>query len=46
MKRRRYDEPQIVFALQQAEADTWVGEIWRKLGVAGHARRLWGIPAQ
>ncbi len=35
MKRRRYAEPQIVFALQQAETGAWVGDIWRKLGVAG-----------
>ena len=34
MKRKRYTEPQIVFALQQAEAGTTVGEICRKMGVA------------
>ena len=34
MKRKWYTEPQIVFALQQAEAGTTVGEIGRKMGVA------------
>jgi len=34
MKRKRYTEPQIVFARQQAEAGTPVGDICRKLGVA------------
>ena len=33
MKRKRYAEPQIVFALQQAEAGTMVGEICRNMGV-------------
>ena len=34
MKRKRYTEPQIVFALQQAEAGTPVAELCRKMGVA------------
>jgi putative transposase len=34
MKRKRYTEPQIAFALQQAEAGTVVGEICRKMGIA------------
>ena len=34
MKRKRYTEPQIVFALQQAESGTPVVEICRKMGVA------------
>ena len=34
MKRKRYMEPQILFALQQAEAGTSVAEICRKMGVA------------
>jgi len=34
MKRKRYTEPQIVFALQQAEGGTAVAEICRKMGVA------------
>ncbi len=34
MKRKRYTEPQIVFALQQAESGTVVAEICRKMGIA------------
>ena len=34
MKRKRYTEPQIVFALRQAEMGTPVGEICRKMGIA------------
>ena len=34
MERKRHTEPQIVFALQQAEAGTPVVEICRKMGVA------------
>lgn len=34
MKRNRYTEPQIVFALQQAESGTAVGDICRKMGIA------------
>jgi putative transposase len=34
MKRKRYAEPQIVFALQQAEAGTPVADICRKMGIA------------
>jgi putative transposase len=34
VKRKRYTEPQIVFALQQAEAGTPVVEICRKMGIA------------
>ncbi|BEQ13196.1 MAG: transposase [Pseudomonadota bacterium] len=34
MKRRRYTEPQIVFALQQADSGTPVAEIVRKMGVS------------
>ena len=33
MKRERYTEPQIVFALQQVEAGTTVGEICRNMEV-------------
>ena len=35
MKRKRYTEPEIVFALQQAEAGTPVGEICRNMGGCG-----------
>lgn len=34
MKRKRWTEPQIVFALRQADEGTSVGEICRKMGVA------------
>ena len=34
MKRNRYTEPQIVFALQQAESGTAVADICRKMGIA------------
>ena len=34
MKRKRYTEPQIVFALQQADSGVTVAEICRKMGVA------------
>jgi len=34
MKRKRWTEPQIVFALRQAEEGTAVSEICRKMGVA------------
>jgi putative transposase len=34
MKRKRYTEPRIVFALQQAESGTPVGEICRRMGIA------------
>ena len=39
MKRKQYTEPQIVFALQQAESGTPVAEICRKVGVS-EIRRL------
>jgi len=34
MKRKRYTESQIVFALRQAESGTTVAEICRKMGIA------------
>ena len=34
MKRQRYTEPQIVFALQQAESGLTIAEICRKMGIA------------
>ena len=34
MKRKRYTEPQIVFALQQADGGVAVAEICRKMGIA------------
>ncbi len=41
MKRKRYTEQQIVFALQQAEAGTSVAEICRKMGVAEQTFYRW-----
>jgi putative transposase len=41
MKRKRYAEPQIVFALQQAEAGTPVGEICRRMGIADATFLRW-----
>ncbi len=43
MQRKRYIEPQIVFALQQAEAGTAVAEICRKVAV-GKLTNLFGVP--
>ena len=34
MKRKRYTEPQIVFALQQAESCLAMAELCRKMGIA------------
>ena len=41
MKRKRYAEPQIVFALQQSEAGTPVAESCRKMGVAEQTFYRW-----
>jgi len=41
MKRKRYTEQQIVFALQQAEAGTAVAEICRKMGIAEQTFYRW-----
>ncbi len=41
MKRKRYTEQQIVFALQQAEAGTPVAEICRKMGIAEQTFYRW-----
>jgi len=46
MKRKWYTEPQIVFALQQAEAGTPVAEICRKMGGAELPTQLFGGPAR
>lgn len=40
-KRRRYTQPQIVFALQQAEAGTPVEEICHNMGVAEATSYRW-----
>ncbi len=41
MKRKRYKEQQIVFALQQDEAGTPVAEICRKMGIAEQTFYRW-----
>ncbi len=35
MPRKRFSDEQIAFALRQVEAGTTIGEICRKVGVAG-----------
>ena len=42
MKRKRYTEAQIAFALRQAESGTSVAEITRKLGITG-LKKLCGL---
>ena len=41
MKRKRYTEPQIVFALQQADSGVAVAEICRKMGIAEQTFYRW-----
>ena len=41
MKRKRYTEEQIAFALRQAESGTPVSEIVRKMGVAEQTFYRW-----
>ena len=41
MKRKRYTEQQIVFALRQAESGTPVGDIIRKMGVTESTFYRW-----
>ena len=41
MKRKRYTEPQIAFALRQAESGTPVAEITRKLGISEQTFYRW-----
>jgi putative transposase len=41
MKRKRYSEEQIAFALRQAESGTAVAEIGRKLGVSEPSFSRW-----
>ena len=41
MKRKRFTEPQIVFALQQADAGTAAAEICRKMGVSENTFYRW-----
>lgn len=41
MKKTRYTEEQIAFALKQAETGTRVGEVCRKMGISEAALYLW-----
>ena len=41
MKRKRYTDEQIAFALRQAESGTAVGEICRKMGVSEPTFHRW-----
>jgi len=41
MKRSRFTEPQIAFALQQAEQGTQVAEVTRKMGVSEQTFYRW-----
>ena len=41
MKRKRFTEPQIVFALQQADSGTPAAEICRKMGVSENTFYRW-----
>jgi putative transposase len=34
VKKSKFSEQQIAFALQQAEGGTTVAELWRKMGIA------------
>ena len=43
MKRKRYTEAQIAFALRQAESGTPVAEIVRKLGISEMTFYRWKI---
>ena len=49
MRRKRYTDEQIAFALRQAEGGTAVEELCRKLGVSGWPSSSWcpaGLPGQ
>lgn len=41
MKKKRYTEPQIVFALRKSESGTPVAEICRKMGVSENTFYRW-----
>ena len=41
MKRSRYTEEQIAFALRQAEGGTCVGEVCRKMGISENTFYRW-----
>jgi putative transposase len=41
MKKSKFTEEQIAFALRQAEAGTWVIEVCRKIGISEQTYFLW-----
>ena len=43
MKRSKFSEEQIVYALRQAEAGTSVGDLCRQLGVSDGTFYAWGV---
>ncbi len=44
MKKTRYTEEQIAFALKQAETGTRVGEVCRKMGISEDTFYIYGLP--
>ncbi|MCT7089938.1 transposase, partial [Salmonella enterica] len=44
MKKTRYTEEQIAFALKQAETGTRVGEVCRKMGISEATFYIYGLP--
>ncbi|SUG74865.1 transposase [Salmonella enterica] len=44
MKKTRYTEEQIAFALKQAETGARVGEVCRKMGIAEATFYIYGLP--
>lgn len=44
MKKTRYTEEQIAFALKQAETGTRVGEVCRKRGISEATFYIYGLP--
>lgn len=44
MKKTRYTEEQIAFALEQAETGTRVGEVCRKMSISEATFHIYGLP--
>lgn len=45
MKKTRYTEEQIAFALKQAETGTRVGDVCRKTGISEATFYIYGLPS-